>query len=576
MLDFLMEHASGIVATLALMTAAALITSRWESFSLWLLATWHSVPVVGTIAALARRAVPRGAGRVTSSPSSSPVMALASDYARYIRVLNRADYDNYMSYLRKSGDLGRRPFPPFLWFVIFSMVIVEAAGFAYVLAGWTLPGASEVMQQIAALGIGFLVAVILVFFTHWAGVEIYQSNQHRRDRRQWIEAGRATPLYGPDLSLNEPQSVDDGEPAYRQRATRGHGKTTYLLTIVTLFMVVSIGGGAAYVRGQVLEQELVVESATRVRAMERFDLNLPAAVARERVAAEREAIAAEITIKRRGGWGTLVVLVIIFFFLQVLGMFFGYRYSFNGRLSRDAYRAVNADHFSSYSELVQYYDRIADIAQSRVEQLQQAIERRRGGALGRGWGDTPLTFRDYLQLRDAQRRDKPLGGEAAAPFAVTPLAVEVPAAPAVSGIAETKPASETPFALAAPVTATRIETIDRTPEAAPAKPEFAEPEPAKPEPANPEPVAAKAEPSIAPLPDAAASFVESLVAPPAETNSSRRRPTTLGGAAPEINPRTVLDQAEIEERQRAAERHARMRGKTPPRKTSRVNEPESR
>jgi hypothetical protein len=320
-----------------------------------------------------------------------------------------------MNYLRKAGDLGRKPFPPYLRVVIFLMVLVEAAGLAYVLAGWTLPGASEFAQRIAAGGIGFLIAVILVFFTHWAGLEIDQANRYRRDRNEWIAAGRDGPLYGPDLSLNDAQLVDDREPAFRQRATRGHGKTAYLLTTITLIMVLAVGSGAAFVRGQVLEQEIVLESSARTTALKKFALNLPETTNAELAAADQRALKEEISIKRRGGWGTLIILVIIFVFLQVLGIFFGYRHSFNGRLSKDAYRALRADHFSSHGELLQYYDRIADIAQSKVERLQQLLEQKHHDGMGSSLGLEPYSFRDYLQAREIQRRHKPLGADPDAP-----------------------------------------------------------------------------------------------------------------------------------------------------------------
>jgi hypothetical protein len=355
----------------------------------------------------------------------SAVLALCASYARFIRVLNRSDYDNYMNYLRKAGDLGKQPFPPYLRVVIFVMVLVEAAGFAYVLAGWTLPGASEFTQRIAAGGIGLLIAVILVFFTHWAGLEIDHATRYRRDRREWIAAGREGPLYGPDLSLNDAQSVDDLEPAFRQRATRGHGKKSYVLTTVTLMMVLAVGTGAAYVRGQVLEQELVLDSATRVKSLQRFDLNMPEAGSTDLSSADQGTIQEELLIKRRGGWGTLIILAVIFFFLQVLGIFFGYRYSFYGRLSKDAYRALQADRFSSYNELLQYYDRIADIAQSKVERLQQLIEQRQRGGLGGSLHLRNHSFRDYLQAREAQRREQPLGGD---PEALVPAVIIEPAA----------------------------------------------------------------------------------------------------------------------------------------------------
>lgn len=536
MLDLVAQHATTILAILALLVAAAALTARWEGFSLWLLSTWHSLPLIGGVAWLARRQTPRKSGP-TGQTGMSAMLALCSSYARYIRVLSRADYDNCMNYLRKAGDLGRRPFPPILWFVIFSMVIVEAVGFAYVLAGWTLPGASEVLQQAAAGAIGFLVAVILVFFTHWAGVEIYQSNQHRRDRREWIEAGRPRPLHGPDLSLNDPQSVDDREPGFRQRATRGPGKTTYLLTTVTVVMVAAIGLGAAYVRGQVLEQELVVEAAVRARALERFDLGLSAAATRERIAADKQVIQEEIAIKRKGGWGTLVVLVIIFFFLQLLGMFFGYRYSFNGRLSRDAHRALNADRFSSYSELVQYYDRIVDIAQSRLELLQQQLERRRAGTLSGGLGVAHYySFRDYLQMRDAQRREKPIGGEPELHEAtLAPVSPEAHSVRAMAAVAETEPAADAEPA---------------------AVPEAAADERARMSPAAKSIPLVQAEPAAL---RTAGGPQTRTGQPMPEAQPAAAKPPTLGA----IDAHKLLEEAEALERRRAADRAARGASKAP-------------
>lgn len=423
MLDFSPAQINLVLALTALLAIAGVLAARWEPISLWLLSTWHSLPALGGISWLARRSTP-GTASGNSQGEMAAMLTLCGSYARFIHVIDRGDYDNYMNYLRKAGDLGRRPFPPYLWFVIFSMVVVEATGLAYVLAGWTMPGASEALQRVAAAGIGFLIAIVLVFFTHWAGVEIHQWNQYRRDRAEWLVEGGKGSLFGADLSLNDPQNIDDHAPAYRQRATRGHGTKTCFLTIVTIIMVLAIGIGAAYVRGQVLEQELGHEVADRAKSAARFNLGADAAAGR-RLQADQIAAEQEVQIKRRGGWGTLAVLAVIFFFLQLLGMFFGYRYSFNGRLGKDAYRALRADRFSSYSELMQYYDRIADIAQSRLERLQHLIEQRRSaaGAAAAG-GPVRYAFRDYVMMRDAQRRSMPLGGPdpARARAAVAPAA----------------------------------------------------------------------------------------------------------------------------------------------------------
>jgi len=434
MIDFALAHTGAMAVLLLLLVVTGALMIRSESLSLWLLSTWYSLPLIGGIAALARRQNARRLAERGNGPSSA-VLALCSSYGRFIRVLNRADYDNYMNYLRKAGDLGIRPFPPYLRGVIFAMILIEAAGLAYVLAGWTLPGASEFAQRIAALGIGFLIAVVLVFFTHWAGLEIDQVNRYRRDRNEWLADGGEGPLFGPDLSLNDAQSVDDREPAYRQRATRGHGKKTYVLTTITLLMVLAVGSGAAFVRGQVLEQEIASETANHTRTLQRFDFGAgPEAAAPAALSAEQSALQDEISIKRRGGWGTLVILMIIFFFLQLLSIFFGYRHSFNGRLSQEAYRALRIDSFSSYNELTQFYDRVADIAQSKVDRLQELLEQRSRDSMGNPVSQTPYAFRDYLLARDAQRRDKPLGA-APEPAVAVPAAVVRAASAAADAVA---------------------------------------------------------------------------------------------------------------------------------------------
>jgi len=549
MIQFVSSHAGWAVALAVALATAGVLAVSWEPLALWLLSTWHSLPVIGGISWLARREKTRHAGAHSESPA---VSALCSSYARFIRVLSRTDYDNYMNYLRKAGDLGRQPFPPYLRAVIFSMVLVEAAGLAYVLAGWTLPGASEFAQRIAAGGIGFLIAVILVFFTHWAGLEIDQCNRYRRDRNEWIAAGRRGPLFGPDLSLNDAQSVDDHEPAFRQRATRGHGKITYVMTTITLVMVVAVGSGAAFVRGQVIEQEILQESTVRSQALQRFSLS-------ERDAADlstdQRAIQEEVSIKRRGGWGTLIILGILFFFLQVLGIFFGYRHSFNGRLSKDAYRALRAERFSSHGELLQYYDRIADIAQSKLERLQQLLDNKHD-RIGSAARAHPFTFRDYLQLREAQRRRKPLGMESETPapdFDARPATLSTngaAAAPATHNGVTAAPANHNGAAAAASASADPPRPPEKTAPPTAQLPAFE----------SMTPNGASEESMVAPMDDLVLHNAEALLGPGATARAHREAAARVEpGSGTGSSARAQLEQAEKLERERAAERSQRGR-----------------
>ncbi|MFX5817271.1 hypothetical protein ABTE26_20460, partial [Acinetobacter baumannii] len=84
---------------------------------------------------------------------------------KFIHIQDEHDFNEKVTYLTKSGDNGRKATPNWIWLLTISMVFVEAMGFSYVLAGYTLPGASENLQQTGAYGIAFLISVILVAFT---------------------------------------------------------------------------------------------------------------------------------------------------------------------------------------------------------------------------------------------------------------------------------------------------------------------------------------------------------------------------------------------------------------------------
>lgn len=70
----------------------------------------------------------------------------------------------------------------------------EAQVFSYVLAGYTVPGASESTQKYAAIGIAFIVSALCVLLTHFAGHELYRSLKIKRARKDWIEDGRQNKL----------------------------------------------------------------------------------------------------------------------------------------------------------------------------------------------------------------------------------------------------------------------------------------------------------------------------------------------------------------------------------------------
>lgn len=398
----------------SLLLALVVIVALWEKVRWWWLNTWMSFPLIGRIT------------RLSKDPNPDPKdttwfkaeRALCQDYKKFIRIQDEHDFNEKISYITKAGDNGRSLMPPWVWGLTVALVFAEAMGFSYVLAGWTIPGASETTQQYGAIGIAFIISVILVAFTHWTGHELYVSSKIKHARREWVEDGRKHKLMTGVVPLAKPQSTDDDEPGYTQLANRVGTHESYIITIATVVIVLIVAAGATYVRGQVLEKTLQQEvTGSNDQAEMNLSLGsdgldmsdnkaseqkLPVADIAQNQAAKDKAVMDGVSIDRHGGWGTFIILAFIFIFLQLLGGLFGYKWGFAGQNSSAAFKSIGRGRYSSYSDVYEDYIQIADTAQAKLETLQQKLMER-NAEIGTQGMHTKNTF---LQFMEMSRKDQ--------------------------------------------------------------------------------------------------------------------------------------------------------------------------
>ncbi len=404
----------------SVMLALVVISLMWTQVKWWWHNTWYSFPLVGKISGLSR-----DTNRDSADPSwFKAEKTLCRDYKKFIHIQDEHDFNEKVTYLTKAGDNGSKDTPSLIWVLTVALVFVEAMGFSYVLAGYTLPGASENMQQMGAYGIAFLISVILVAFTHFAGHELCKSGKIKHARQEWIETGRKGKTTTGTVPLARQQSIDDDQPGYVQLMNRVGTQPSYYASIGTAIFVLIVAVGATYVRGQVLEKQLhqqVVGQTGSGVELSNDGLNmstkpssqgfkLPAEDAAENRRADEKAMADDVNIDRHGGWGTFIVLAFIFIFLQILGVFFGFRWGFVGKDSPAAYRAIGAGRYSSYADVREHYKDIADTAQSKLEHLQQKLMERNGGS-GIDGLHTTKAFYDFMdaeRIRETADRAKEL------------------------------------------------------------------------------------------------------------------------------------------------------------------------
>ncbi|QLG89372.1 hypothetical protein HQ393_14585 [Chitinibacter bivalviorum] len=421
MKEIFLAYPAAAWSIVSVLLAGIAIMLLWEKLKWWWHNTWYSFPVIGKLASLS------GDINKSSEPGwFKGERTLCRDYKKFIRIQDEHDFNEKIAYLTKAGDLGRSETPKWIWLLTISMVVVEALGFSYVLAGFTIPGASESTQQYGAIGIAFLLSVILVAFTHLSGHELFVSSKIKQARNEWEnDDPEKNRLYTGDIALAKPQNSDDHLPAYTQLCNRVGHTPNYKITLATAIVVTVVAIGATYVRGKVLDEQLLMEKAGRNEQVslsvnlgnDALDLSvkqndqLPAADVAEQNKAEQKVDAESNSNKQAGGWGTFIVLAFIFVFLQLLGVIFGYRWDFAGKQSKAAFRAIGNGRYSSYADVREHYQEIADTAQAKLENLQQKMMKKLINK-GQTTKSTARTFRDFME-EERQNQTKERADEVA-------------------------------------------------------------------------------------------------------------------------------------------------------------------
>lgn len=143
MKEFFATYPLAAWSTVSVLLAVVVIVSLWEKVRWWWFNTWVNFPLIGRIATLSG-----DHNEDTAYPGwFSGERTLCQEYKNFVHIQDEHDFNEKITYLTKAGDNGRKDTPKWIWLLTVSMVFVEAMGFAYVLAGYTLPGAVKTYNK---------------------------------------------------------------------------------------------------------------------------------------------------------------------------------------------------------------------------------------------------------------------------------------------------------------------------------------------------------------------------------------------------------------------------------------------
>lgn len=381
---FLLAYRAIIGAAVLTAIFVILVVAWWDEVKLFFKSVLYSLPLIGKTRRLAKDISVRKDGWFASERT------LCDDFAGDIRRI-AADpemYDRSKSYLSKVQELGRNELGILMRILLIAMVFVEALGFAYVLAGYTLPGASEQLQVQGSFFIAFLISCVLVFLTHQSGQELHKRGLITKIRTWWMHdtSEDREDLVGRSNKVTlENDQVDDGHPAYLQILhrvdTNAHVRPgAPMWTIIATIAIIGVAIGATYVRYETYQQEKTAETigATPPSSNSLFSLeglqsdSLPDVLAQPQADAENQAKNEQEGARDAANLTTYAILATLFILIQIMGIGIGYKTGFAGKESSTARRIIR--NFPSRTSYEAWYERkrdaIARVAQKHLSNLQ--------------------------------------------------------------------------------------------------------------------------------------------------------------------------------------------------------------
>ncbi|MFL9923933.1 hypothetical protein PQR62_06650 [Herbaspirillum lusitanum] len=405
MFDSINEHLNVVATFVSLAILVAVYFAFKFRIDFWWLNFWYSLPFIGKIARLSSDTTRYAKDKTWTNAERT----LCEDYKQYIHFTGEAELTKRLVYLAKANDLGRKPLPAWLVFVLGLLVIAEGLGFSYLLGSWMAMEGSENTRTLLMVAIVLVLCVILVFVTHSAGHQLYRTNLIKASAKDWRDAGQPGSFKTANIMLNGDQSVDDKEAEYTQCVNRVGTSGSYVMVGIAIAVILVIAITSTWMRVKHLENEQTQET-TQVAAAATSapasgnpfagGLALPQDVLKPQQDAEQKGRADGRKAVADEGMAAFLMMAFIFVVTQVVGIAAGFKWGFAGKESKAAYTGTRG--FSTYEDYQAFYAPIIQVAQAKLQTLQQRLAER-GSNIGL---DLQKAFDDYL---NETQRQRPLG-----------------------------------------------------------------------------------------------------------------------------------------------------------------------
>lgn len=369
----------------------------WSEVKFFVMRTGWSFPLIGRLARAGR------SDHKLGGDGWYPIeKRVCSDFYEHYKDFSQSPdyYEKCDDYLNKVEESGRSEKGPFLWALIIGLILLEAVGFAYVLAPFMAKNASSNEQTMLALFVAFLLSIAAVFLTELTGKEWHKNSLLKKIRGWWEIEGKQKKLNlmpEKDISIDKTYN-DNNSLKFQQVLNRVPANAsvtpTYTATVITLVYICFLAVGAYLVRSYTLDadntemvnQAVMFEQTAaddpmallEQSAESEDDIALPAELAQVNETATKKAEDEATSARSSASRVTFVILSVIFVMIQVVGIYFGFAFSYAGKESVKARNYTK--NFNSAEELNDWLelkkDLIASQAEAYLQRLREKMSRR--------------------------------------------------------------------------------------------------------------------------------------------------------------------------------------------------------
>jgi flagellar basal body-associated protein FliL len=394
---FLAAYWQLITAFVSFMLFVLALKVWWSEVKFFMMRTGWSLPLVGRLARAGR------SDHKLGGDGWYPVeKRVCSDFYEHYKDFSQSPdyYEKCDDYLNKVEESGRSEKGPFLWALIIGLILLEAVGFAYVLAPFMAKNASSNEQTMLAWFVAFLLSIAAVFLTELTGKEWHKNSLLKKIRGWWDIEGKQKKLNlmpEKDISIDKTYN-DNNSMKFQQVLNRVPANASvtpnYTATIITVVYICFLAIGAYLVRSYTLDAEntdmvnqaVMYEQTAADDPMALLeqsapsddDIALPAEMAQVNETATKKAEDEATSARSSASRVTFVILSVIFVMIQVVGIYFGFAFSYAGKESVKARNYTK--NFNSAEELNDWLelkkDLIASQAEAYLQRLREKMSRR--------------------------------------------------------------------------------------------------------------------------------------------------------------------------------------------------------